>query len=335
MSVEIKTARIEPVRQNFGRVARRFGADTPVSRYQEASFDLQPAANFHYRPLWDPQRELYDASRTAVVMADWDSLKDPRQFYYGSYVIQRSRLQEAAEKNFEFVEKNQLVAAWSDELRQRARHLLPLRHLEWAANQANCFVTAYGFGSALTQATMFQTMDRLAMAQYLSRIGLLMDSNTGDALHQAKADWMDLPAWQGLRRLAEGLMAEKDWFRVWLTQNLVLDALVHPVAYERSLWLAESSGGVSLVMLLDFMSTWMAETQKWVDSVVQTVVRANPTNATLLNDWVAQARVTTLGALAPVAQALHGPELGTQRLAAADQALNKRLTPLGLQALSV
>ncbi|KAF7961669.1 hypothetical protein AWV80_30510 [Cupriavidus sp. UYMU48A] len=44
-------------------------------------YDLQPETSFHYRPLWQPQYELYDARRTQVVMQDWYALKDPRQFY--------------------------------------------------------------------------------------------------------------------------------------------------------------------------------------------------------------------------------------------------------------
>ena len=32
--------------------------------------------------------------------------------------------------------------------------LVPLRHLEYSANLNNCFITAYGYGAAVTQATM-------------------------------------------------------------------------------------------------------------------------------------------------------------------------------------
>ncbi len=106
MSVEIKTAAIEPVRQTFSHVARRLGADKPASRYQEATFDLQSDCNFHYRPLWDPEHELYDKRRTAIRMNDWYAFKDPRQFYYATYVLNRAKLQDTAENNFDFVERH-------------------------------------------------------------------------------------------------------------------------------------------------------------------------------------------------------------------------------------
>ena len=56
--------------------------------------------------------------------------------------------------------------------------LVPLRHYEWGANMNNAYCTAYGWGAAVTQPCMFATMDRLGLAQYLSRIGLLLDGNS-------------------------------------------------------------------------------------------------------------------------------------------------------------
>ena len=39
-------------------------------------------------------------------MKDWYELKDPRQFYYGTYTMARGRMQETAEANFDFVENS-------------------------------------------------------------------------------------------------------------------------------------------------------------------------------------------------------------------------------------
>ena len=50
MTLEIKTATIAPVRHTYANIARRFG-EKPATRYQEATYDAQATANFHYRPL--------------------------------------------------------------------------------------------------------------------------------------------------------------------------------------------------------------------------------------------------------------------------------------------
>lgn len=55
MSIDIKSVSIKPKRETFGHVARRIGEGKSASRYEEATFDLQPVANFHYRPLANPK----------------------------------------------------------------------------------------------------------------------------------------------------------------------------------------------------------------------------------------------------------------------------------------
>ena len=54
MQVDIKTTTVTQLRQTFSHVARQIGGDKPASRYQEATIGMQPMANFHYRPLWQP-----------------------------------------------------------------------------------------------------------------------------------------------------------------------------------------------------------------------------------------------------------------------------------------
>lgn len=175
MSIEIKTATLEPIRHSYANIERRFG-EKPASRYQEATYDLQAEVNFHYRPLWQPEFELNDKARTAIVMGDWYDLKDPRQFYYGTYVQNRAKLQDTAEGNYAFFEKRSLVDNLSDDVKQLLiNYLIPLRHVEHTANLNNMYGCAFGYGTAITQALIYNAMDRLGIAQYLSRIGLILD----------------------------------------------------------------------------------------------------------------------------------------------------------------
>ena len=80
MSVDIRTAAVEPVRLTFDHLAKRLGPGKTPTRYQEGVLDIQPKVNFHYRPTWDPERDIYDPRRTVIQMADWDQLVDPRQY---------------------------------------------------------------------------------------------------------------------------------------------------------------------------------------------------------------------------------------------------------------
>ena len=331
MQVDIQTTSIKPIRHTFSFIARRLGADKPASRYQEATLDMQPEVNFHYRPLWQPEYALYDKRRTAVRMADWYAFKDPRQYYYGTYAMARARQQDAAEKQFEFVEKRGLLAACDEGTRALiAEVLVPLRHAEWGANMNNGYVTAYGWGAAITQATMFATMDRLALAQMLSRIGLALDGNSGTSLAVARQQWLQAPHWQGVRRVMENLFVTRDWFELLVAQNLVLDGLLLPLAFGPVEAALNPRTGNALAMATGFIAEWMEEHARWVDATVKTAVQESPDNAALLSQWTRLWRDEVLSALKPLARHALGERDGDAALEAVARDFEARAGRIGL-----
>ncbi len=326
MSHEIKTATIKPIRNTYLTTEQRFG-DKPASRYQEASFDIQSVENFHYRPVWQPQFEINDANRTAIKMKDWYALKDPRQFYYATYVTHRAKLQENAENSYAFFEKRKLGTMLSDEVRDRLiNFVIPFRHLEQAANLNNMYGTAYGYGTVMAQAMCFEAMDRLGIAQYLSRIGLILDGNSGESLDQAKQQWMQAPGWQGVRALCEEMLVTEDWFELFVAQNIVVDSLVGSVLYTQfDEWLTDHQAH-DVTMLLEFMQEWKKDRTRWIDSVIKTVVRESDHNKLLVADWSTQWHEKARAALQPVAEKL----VGNTALDMASEELNKNLIKAGI-----
>jgi phenol/toluene 2-monooxygenase (NADH) P1/A1 len=309
VQIDIKTAQVTPLRSTFSHVARHFGGDRPASRYLEATLGLQPTANFHYRPLWQPAYHLYDERRTRIRMRDWYALKDPRQFYYGTYTMARARQQDAMERSLEFVERRQLLAVLPDAMREALTFaLIPLRHVEWGANANNCFITGYGYGTAITQAAMFCAIDRLGIAQHLSRIGLLLRNNSPEALSEAKAHWMSHRGWQGLRRLAEKLLVTRDWFELHVAQNLALDGLLYPLVFRRYLASIDVRHAPAVDLLCEFMSQWFDETSRWVDATIKTASAESGENARILRDWADEWRSAARAALTPYIRETMGAE---------------------------
>ncbi len=328
-SIDLQAKEIKPTRNTYTHVARYIGGDKPATRYQEATMGAQPTQNFHYRPTWDPQYELFDASRSAVKLADWYVLKDPRQYYYATWTMARARQQEAVEANYQFVDSRGLMARMTDEVRAIAcQVLMPLRHVAWAGNMNNCFIAAYGYGTALTAATTFHSMDQLGIAQYLTRLGLAVDEP--GVLDAGKNDWLNDPRWQVLRRLVEDTLVLKDPMEMFVAQNLALDGQLYPLIYgsfvDEHLTI---KGGTAIAMLTSFMPEWHEETARWVDAVVKTAAAESAENMALISGWTKVWSDRVQAALAPVAEIALG-EQGQEALQAVRTEYNARVAKMGI-----
>jgi len=328
MQIDLRTVSIKPLRNTFDHLVRRFG-DKPASRYQEGSYDIQADANFQYRPSWDPEHELHDPGRTAIVMADWYAFKDPRQFYYGAYTLARARQQESAESSFEFVESRALLGQMDEATRALTLEvLMPLRHAAWGANMNNTGMCADGYGTVITQPCMYHAMDNLGVAQYLTRIGLLLgDANSLEAGREA---WMNDARWQPLRCLVEKTLVTKDWFELFVAQNFVLDGLLYPLVYEQFVdKYLNDHGGAGVSMLTAFMGEWHGETRRWIDSVIKIAAAESDANTALLGEWCRQWRGAAIEALSPIAQQALG-DAAADVLATVEQSFNDRAAKAGL-----
>lgn len=330
MHIDLRTVSIEPLRQTFDHISARIGADKTASRYLEATMDIQPDVNFHYRPTWDPEREIFDASRTAITMKDWYALKDPRQFYYGTYTASRARMQETAEADFDFVETRGLADAYDEAARRTALDFyVPLRHVAWGANMNGASMCAYGFGTAITQPCLYQGMDQLGIAQYLTRMGMTL-GDEGEVQFAKKA-WLEQPQWQELRRLVEDTLVIKDWFELFVVQNVVIDSLLSSLAYTEVDQALNAKAGPTVSLLTRFQTEWFADSSKWVDACMKVAAAENPQNKAQLQQWLTHWRARAMTALQPLAKMALGAQ-GDAALAQVSARLDARLAKAGLAA---
>ena len=329
MQLDLRTVTIEPRRKAFDHLVRRFG-DKPASRYQEGSYDIQAAENLHYRPTWAPEQELYDPTLSQIRMDDWHDLKDPRQFYYSSYTLTRARQQDGTEMNFTFVENQGLLDIIDADTRQLALDvLIPLRHAAWGATQNNTFVCGYGYGVTFTQPCMYAAMDHLGIAQYLSRIGLLLGGT--DALNTAKTAWMDDERWQPLRRLVEDLLVVRDPVELWVAQAVALDGLLFPIIYDEFVaGRLTREGAAAIAMLTQFPSDWYAEGKRWVDAVLKVMAAESEANRETLRTWIEHWLIRAEQALTTIAELALG-EGAAGALQSTRNALIARLRKSGIE----
>ena len=331
MSLEIKTNVIQPRRHTYSHIAKRLGEDKPATRYQEGTWDIQPTTNFHYQPTWQPGREIYDKSLTAIKMEDWYTFNDPRKFYYGTYTAARHKMMESEESHFKFIDKINMMGHMDVEWQQKVKEfLLPLRHYEWGANMNNCDCADKAYGVAVNQVALFAAMDRLGMAQIISRVGLLMDDNTGKSLDQAKVDWMESDLWQGVRKMIEDSFVVEDWFELFVAQNFCMDGVVFPLFYQYFEEKGNEHGGVAMSMLNEFMHDWGKDEKRWFDHLLKVTAAESPENTALLSKWISVWMDRAIAAFTPLAHHVLG-DSATDAMTAIRQDIIKRAKKSGIE----
>lgn len=267
MQYELRYQVIEPKRQTFQHLIDRFG-DRPASRYEEATIDIQPTENFHYRPTWAPERELYDPSFSALRLTDPYSFLDPRQYFYMPYVTARAAHHEAFGQTLAYLEQRELLAKLPDPWRSLlATVVVPLRHYESGAQLLSVAGARFAYGTSIEQCCTFAAFDRIGNAQMLSRVGIAAGGGAADVLAGAKESWLDDPHLQPLRRLVEEAMVESDWATGVLAVDLV-DSLLYPTIF-RGLDEAALLGGAGPWSLLaQHFDRWYRDQRRWLDALL-------------------------------------------------------------------
>ena len=266
MQYELRTQVIEPKRKTFDNLVARYG-DRPASRYQEGSIDIQAKENFHYRPLWGPDKEIYDEAYSVLRLTDPYSFTDPRQYYYAPYVTSRAAMFDAFSATLDYLEErgmfDRLPEAWS-ELVQSV--VLPLRHYESAAQMVSCDTARFGFGTTITQCAAYAAFDRVGNAQLISRVGLSLGGGSAELLDAAKTCWLQDGGLQPLRKLAEELLVERDWGKSLVALD-VADQLLYPLLYTHLDQAALNGGAGSYSLIAQHFSKWFKDQRRWLDAL--------------------------------------------------------------------
>jgi phenol hydroxylase P1 protein len=305
---ELRTQVIEPTRKTFQHLIDRYG-DRPASRYEEGTIDIQPTANYHYRPLWDPSKEIYSPDYSALKLTDAYSFTDPRQFYYAPYVTARADLHEAFGQTLDYLDKRgmfqRLPEAWSSLFQDV---VLPLRHYEAAGQMIASGAARYGWGTTITQCCAYSAFDRIGNAQILSRAGISFGAGTAEPLDLAKVTWLEDEAFQPLRKHVEQMLVEKDWGKAMVALD-VTDQLIFGLFYTHLDDAALNAGAASYSLVAQHLSQWFFDQRKWFDALYKAWVSdeaLGDDNKAVLAEVVEATLATATAALAAVAAKADG-----------------------------
>lgn len=266
--VDLKSNNIEPIRHTFDHLVERFG-DKPATRYQEGSYNIQAMENFHYRPLWDPEHEIYDPDFSAVKLTDPYSYADPRQYYYTTYVANRANHHELFGQDLKYIEQRNLFARLPENWHAMITHvILPLRHYESGGQLAFINANRMAWGTTISQACGLASMDRVGNAQSISMMGLAMGGGSGDKLAEAKGYWMEQESLQPLRQLVEEALIEKDWVSGVLAYELT-DAQLYPLLFDHLDDRALFRGAMAYSLLAQHFTRWYTDHKKWLTALLK------------------------------------------------------------------
>ena len=212
MEYELRQQVVEPRRKTFQNLIDRYG-DKPASRYLEASIDIQPTENFHYRPLWGADKELYDDGLLGLPADRSVQLPRPAPVLLRAVRHEPGR---AARRLRQDAGLPRASASCSAGYRFRGRTcsptvVLPLRHYESGAQLLSVNGARFAYGSTISQCLTYAAFDRIGNAQMLTRAGIALGGGSAELLGGAKNDWMERDSLQGLRRLVEELLIDDDW----------------------------------------------------------------------------------------------------------------------------
>lgn len=177
-------------------------------------------------PLWDP-------ASTALRSPDWFAWRDPAQQWQRTYVRHQEQQETALERATEDAALDGSLA----ELDQRwirdvlCGHYRAWSFFEYAVFRGMSPAQREALSDTLGNAICFQAFDHLRHAQdvicYLVEIEHHSDA-VDDGL--GKRHWMENPAYQPARALAEAIISCRDWAELMLGINLVVAPLLQQVA---------------------------------------------------------------------------------------------------------
>jgi hypothetical protein len=230
-----KTARdftyIKPQRRRL----TEYEALTVHMQPDHLGFDRAPGriAETEWYLLRDDGRPLWDPASTALMAPDWFAWRDPAQQWQRTYVRHQEQQETSIERATEDAALDGSLAAldprWIRDV--LCGHYRAWSFFEYAVFRALAPAQREALSDTLGNALCFQSFDHLRHAQdvicYLVEIEHHSDAVDDGA---GKRAWMDDPAYQPSRALAESILACRDWAELMVGLNLVVAPLLQQVA---------------------------------------------------------------------------------------------------------
>lgn len=310
MSYDLSPQVIEPRRKAFDYLVERFG-DREASRYEEGTLNVQSMENFHYRPLWNREVEIFDPAMTRLKLEDWYAFLDPRQYYYGAYNMARSKTMEVLDAELTYAKERGLLERVGNEWRDiLLAYLVPLRHYEYGATTTLAYVGRFAYGTSISQCASFNTFDKMGNSQIFTKLCLMLPE-PDKLLEQGKEQWLEAEHLQPLRALVERSWIIQDWAEVLVLQNLLLEPLLYGLLYDQFDRVVLDNGIIAISFIDKYLLDWFKDNSRWTNQLFEVFgseARYGTTNQTLLQEMVDKWAPQVVEAIKPFRKIFEMPQ---------------------------
>jgi phenol hydroxylase P1 protein len=234
------------------------------NEYEVVTVRQQPYLHGQYRHIFDDRDyDIYDPRYTRVKSSNWETFRDPKKFWYTTYIRDRKKMSEEVEALFQLSKNLQIIESLPEDWVNAVRDIYtPLRHLEYGENVQMQYVIRYALGTAIEQCATFQAYDKIGRAQWISTWAMNMQEHHGEFLQHGKDVFTNDPAFDQLLQYVEEILVTNDWAEVLVAQNLTLDLLLGYVMYVHFTEKAKQVGDIHLASLnlqIEKQNKWHAD----------------------------------------------------------------------------
>lgn len=279
-----------------------------LSEYEATSCSIQTNTDGYDGPGWfnayPDGRGAWSATSTRLRSSDWFAFRDPAQMWQRTYIRRQCDQERAIEHVTRHAADTGLLGKmepeWSREV--IGDIYLPFAFLEDALLRVFTYAQREALCDTLAGACIFNATDKARHAQDIILYHLeLGDAGVPIREDDAKTLWMEAPELQGVRRLAEGLLAAEDWAEIAIAVNLVVEPLITAtVMNDVILAGAGAHGDVVTPLLLIEADRDRQRNAGWTLAMVRMLVEDESfgdENRAVISEWLTTWSIEAIAAL--------------------------------------
>ncbi len=218
-----------------GSESRRYSYYQPEGKratlYEDVTVDVQPDPARHLLQGWIMSfadgTPSYSEKATAVKSSDWHVFRAPDQEWSRTHYQRQSHIENTIKMVVDNARSDgapgRFDPGWVGVLQN---HFGALKHAEFGLGVALMKAQRDGMTQMINNTILTNASYKLRLSQditlYLGDIGLDIAID-GDA---GKQVWLNDPAWQGVRKAVEAILAAGDHIEIYFAVNVVFEALV-------------------------------------------------------------------------------------------------------------